>query len=457
MSKFINNNYCSKSELYLTRLPSIQTSITNSQWDKIETSAKTSWTTSSLINFRIPGSNDDYIDLNQIQLFLKFNIQKTDGVGIGNENIAPVNNFLHSLFKNIVVKIGTDVVSTDNAKYSYRAYLENLLGYNAEEKQNLSRGDFWFDDDSNLDYLKLEDQQAVAQVNEVRNQDNNITTQFKAALPGIISNSGFKKRNALIKNDKSIELSGNLHLDVSSFDKLLVYDNDVDITLEKNDPKFYFLGNAENFKVNYENAYLLVRRVNVLDSVKQAHASMMESTPALYPFKQVVIKEFPNNYATSVNIGSITKNDTPSRIVLGFVLTEAFTGNYNLNPYNFLNLNVEEINVKLNNNKIPYSQGITVDFNNNNYFEGYSSLFKNIGMYSNGISYEKYKNGYTLFAFNLKPDLCPSNTSVMQNGELHINCKFKNSVDKSITAIVYMEFDRTIQIDKLGKIIKDYT
>ena len=42
----------------------------------------------------------------------------------------------------------------------------------------------------------------------------------------------------------------------------------------------------------------------------------------------------------------------------------------------------------------------------------------------------KYKNGYTLFAFNLKPDLCPSNTSVMQNGELHINCKFKKSVDK---------------------------
>ena len=68
MSKFINNNYCSKSELDLTRLPSIQTSITNSQWDKIEPSANTSWTTSSLINFRIPGSNDDYIDLNQIQL-----------------------------------------------------------------------------------------------------------------------------------------------------------------------------------------------------------------------------------------------------------------------------------------------------------------------------------------------------------------------------------------------------
>ena len=164
MSKFINNNYCSKSELYLTRLPSIQTSITNSQWDKIETSAKTSWTTSSLINFRIPGYNDDYIDLNQIQLFLKFNIQTIGGNGIGNENIAPVNNFLHSLFKNIVVKIGTDVVSTDNAKYSYRAYLENLLGYNAEEKQNLLRGDFWFDDDSNLDYLKLEDQQCFIKI-----------------------------------------------------------------------------------------------------------------------------------------------------------------------------------------------------------------------------------------------------------------------------------------------------
>ena len=82
------------------------------------------------------------------------NIKKENNA-IGTAPISVVNNFLHSIFKNIKVKIGSTVVSTDSDKYSYRAYLENLLGFNQDEKNNLLRGDFWFNDDSDFNFISL--------------------------------------------------------------------------------------------------------------------------------------------------------------------------------------------------------------------------------------------------------------------------------------------------------------
>lgn len=117
-------NQCSKYELDITRTPPIQTSIESSLWDNIEPNS--SWNTNSVITFNISGSNDKYVDLSQIKLYIKLEIKKSD-LSIGDKKISTVNNLLHSLFKNIEVKIGTKTISNSNGKYTYRAYLENLI------------------------------------------------------------------------------------------------------------------------------------------------------------------------------------------------------------------------------------------------------------------------------------------------------------------------------------------
>ena len=88
-------NQCSKYELDLARTTPIQTSIENSIWDNIETGSNIE--SNSVISFTINGSNDKYIDLSQIRLFVRLNIKKGESI-IGNKSISTVNNLLHSNF-----------------------------------------------------------------------------------------------------------------------------------------------------------------------------------------------------------------------------------------------------------------------------------------------------------------------------------------------------------------------
>jgi hypothetical protein len=446
-------NQCSKFELDLTRTTPIQTSIENSIWDNIEPNS--SWNSNSVITFNINGSNDKYIDLSQTRLYIKLDVKKGDA-GIGTKSISTVNNFLHSLFKNIEVKIGSKTISTSNGKYPYRAYIENLLGFNKESKDILLRGDFWFKDNKDFDSLLLSD---VAAVTEVKSEQGQITT---AAVQAKSANEGFIKRNSLIKNGNEFELSGYLHLDISSFDKLIIPNNDIIISLTKSDPKFYLLGSesdCEGFKVNFQKMYLQIRRVTVSDSIMLGHATTLEKSPAIYPFKRVVINEVASQLSsTEGSFKEICKGIMPTRVIVGFVLTEAFTGSYNLNPYNFQNFGVNKLKLYINSTQLPYSTDLEFNYSNKNYFEGYSTLFTNIKHAPNDINYEEYSIGNTLYAFNLSPDLCvDDNLSLIKEGSLNLKCTFDRPINESITAVFYLEYENTIQIAKSGDLILDYT
>jgi len=152
------NDECSKSELDLVRKPLIQTAIEGSTWDKIEPS--NNWDSNSTLEFIISGSNDKYIDLSSIQLFLELSITKNDKTGLpADVPVSVTNNLLHSLFKNIETRINTSTVSNYSDKYPYKAYFENLLGYNQESKKILLRGDCWFKDtDGDFDTFLIKDE-----------------------------------------------------------------------------------------------------------------------------------------------------------------------------------------------------------------------------------------------------------------------------------------------------------
>jgi hypothetical protein len=54
----------------------------------------------------------------------------------------------------------------------------------------------------------------------------------------------------------------------------------------------------------------------------------------------------------------------PSRVVVGFFDTTAYSGSLTKNPFNFGNYNIQNIKLKVASVPLPYSEGITVDFNN---------------------------------------------------------------------------------------------
>ena len=72
-------------------------------------------------------------------------------------------------------------------------------------------------------------------------------------------------------------------------------------------------------------------------------------------------------------------------------------------------------------------------------------MFDNQG---NGITREQYRNGYTLFVFDLTPDLClGDHKQPMKTGNASIECQFGAPLEAAINFVVLGEFQSFIEID----------
>lgn len=160
--------------------------------------------------------------------------------------------------------------------------------------------------------------------------------------------------------------------------------------------------------------------------------------------------------ATSVVI-PIHIGTMPTRVVIGFVDTDQYTGTFEKNPFNFGHYKITTMSLKVGSRAIPYSSPLVMDFVNNDYVDGYLGLYKNINESANDISYSEYKNGNTLFAFDLTPDLCNGEyVNIPKDESLDLSVNFKVAIDKSITAIFYLEFDNIIEIHENRNVTYDY-
>src|SRR5579871_3449204 len=85
------------------------------------------------IEFNIQGLPNTYTDLNDTKLELKLKIIKGADTDLADGDLAGVvNNFFHSLFKNIEVKIGNSTITDSNPFYPYISYLKKIIGCSGE-------------------------------------------------------------------------------------------------------------------------------------------------------------------------------------------------------------------------------------------------------------------------------------------------------------------------------------
>jgi len=424
---------CNKEEVNLTSTLPIQTAIENSSWDKI--SPETNWISNESIDFTIPGSSTHYIDMSHIQLYIKFQVLNLNNNAEVEEtkNISLANNFLHTQFKNITTLIEDKIVASDNNMYHMRAYVENNFGFNAEAKNTLLRGDGWIKDSDNFDKVDTS------------------TDNTKQVPP----QPGFVERKKWILKKNFVELCGNLHLDISTADKLLFTGNTIKLSLTKNDPKVYFCGSdSKDYYLKYLSAFLLVRRAIVAPSIMLAHANALLKIPAQYPFKKVIVKHLNGTSGSNIGQFNVYSGSLPIRVLVWFVETQALTGSYTKNCFNFQHFKIKELEFKINSVVAPYSKAIECDFPKKCYFQAYTSLFKNIRDAPCDINYDEYANGNTLFAFNLSPDLCTQeHTSLIQSGSLYLDVSFEEAPKTAYSAVFYLEKDSKILIGKSGDVI----
>lgn len=211
------------------------------------------------IEFIIPASSEEYIDLSHITLHLFVRI-----VGQQNQNVAPVNNFLHSMFSQVDVFLNQRNVCPPTSHYSYRSYIEKLLNYGNEAKDTHLQTDFWYSDDA-------------GQMDRIVVGDDNE------------ENSGYETRKNLTLNGRIIELYGHLHCDLFNQNKYLINGVELSIRLVKEKAAFCLMS-ATPATFDITEANLFVRKIRINPSILVAHARILATCPARYPITRVEIK-----------------------------------------------------------------------------------------------------------------------------------------------------------------------
>ena len=135
--------YCSKAEMDLFTAPPINADMERGVFVNhfpIATLAP-----GAPIEFSVPASPEDYLDLGRTTLQLTMAVRKADGTALRNDQLlVPVQLLLHSMFQQVDVKLNDRLVTPSLNTYPYKAYLETLLSHGADTKNSYLSNEGWF-------------------------------------------------------------------------------------------------------------------------------------------------------------------------------------------------------------------------------------------------------------------------------------------------------------------------
>ena len=472
---------CDKSEVDLFRVPPTQQSLERGRWiDYAPLSSVEN--PNSAITFLIAGT-DEYIDLSKTILTVTGKITKKDGTSkLDNNdqsNVAPVNNFLHSLFRQVDVYLNGKQVTPAMGTYAYRSYIETLLNYDVSAKQSQFSSALYYKDTAG----KMDENGSLPTIKTINYQkpggsgNAGIDASLELYKPGT-GNQGFAKRHQFIKNGNRFVLSGPIFSDIFMTDRLLLNMMDLKVVLNRSSDAFSLMeiGNSPAIepKVQLTDVVLKVRKVRVDQSVSDGVERMLKQTPALYPIRRVEYKilTIPANLP-NVRQDNIFSGIIPNSFVVGLVHVDASTGEYDKNPYNFQHFGVTSVSLTANGQEIPFKL-LTLKYPENpdgeidpakdtelDFDEAYNTLFSGTGkIYSNAgldITREDYPGGYALYAFDLTPDMCKSADyfNAVQRGSLTLALTFGASHKHAIGMVCYGDFENVIRIDAERNAIYD--
>lgn len=432
---------CTKSELDLFSLPGTQTSTEKGSYT--EYFPISTLTDGSPIEFVISGSGDEYLDLNQTQLYIQAKITKADGTDLADDDqVGPVNLFLQSLFNQVDVSLNDRLISGSVPTYSYRSIIENLLSYGTDAQKTQLSSSLFYKDTSH----RFENGNPLAPSGE--------------------ANEGLKKRSTFTKKSQLVDMIGPIHSDIFFQDRHILNGVDLKIKLIRSSDSFSLMATGANpdFKVVIKHASVFVRKVKVSPGVMLGHMKALQKGTAKYPLKRNLCKmlSIPQGNL-SFTQDHVFLGQLPNRIVLCCVTNDAFNGRYNKNPFNFQHFDLNYLAVHVDGEQIPCTP-LKPKFsaNGGNYIRAYQTLFSGTNkMYHNDgntITREDYGGGYALYAFDLTPDLSVGDHfSLVKHGNLRLDMHFLNPLPKTINVIIYAEFNNILEIDQSRNVIFDYS
>jgi len=256
-----------------------------------------------------------------------------------------------------------------------------------------------------------------------------------------VVNVGLKKRHDHTALSAVVDMVGCIHGDLFFQDKYIPNDVSIRIRLVRQKDSFALLSDdPAGFKIKIIDCKLLVRKAKLSASVFVAHAKALEQGNAKYPVRRVICKTYTiprGNLDSSQE--QVFSGQIPTRIVIGCVDNDGFNGSFAKNPFNLKNYDLTQLKVYLDGQQ-QYVRPVEPSFGNNQYINAYMSLFIGTGKSQkdegNDISRSDYPKGFTLYAFDLTPDLAEhDHFNLRREGSVRIDMKFGTALTATINSL----------------------
>lgn len=356
-------------------------------------------------------------------------------VGNGKATVGVINNIFHSVFESVEVLVSNQAITKTDRNYPYNAMLQTLCNYGQEAYETYFELTGWSKDTAG----HMEDM----------GEDND----------------GFQKRREFFRGiHGKAEFIGKICSPIFFQEKVLPTQVALKVILRKAADQFFLKHEAGDFGLTITNAVLMVQKVKTVSGLRQSYLELLEEGNSIpYFLKSPTMTPFSIEASTS----SFTRDNlflgkVPRRIVIGMVETLAYHGRRDKNPFNFRHFGLREIG--LYKDGTPYPRPLVkLDMENHECAEAYHNFMSSLnGAYSRNvpsITMSEYKEGYTLFSYDMSPDQMGSihpGSMLNMNSNIRLEMKFEKPVSTNITLLVYSEYDHLMEIHRDRRVTIDY-
>ena len=403
---------------------------------------------------------EDFIDLKESYFEVDLSIRKGAATvaNAGNalaaaDVIGLANNLVHTLFKQINVRLNGTLISPQTDTYHLKAFIETILNNDRDDGNTVLTPEGWY---NSLD------------VPDDGDPDEYTADKLDIATPHDDYVALNDEQKALVKNRLQF-LGGNKvtmrfrpYLEVFHLSKLLVPGVQIQIDMYFNNPDLWTIRwhGANNLRLTQADVdvRLFLAQVRVTPSVYREIVDDMKGGGkiATYPTVSGEIRTYSHpNDNRHFECNNPFHNQIPNRLVVALMRQTAFNGDITRNPFNFQTFNVSTIKQLIRGEEYPYEtlelqhDGTSKD--QRGYFrflQATGCLFRRKG---NMVLKDNWGHGKrcTLFVFDNtangfldSPILNPK-----QSGELRLVIDFGANPGVNLTIVVYGEFENLMEIN----------
>ena len=373
--------------------------------------------------FVLPAVNDAYLMLGNLSLYIQAKVVKADGSNIDDgttDLVAPVNCLGTTMWEHVQVLLNDYNINSGSATNAhYKGFIETILSYDATSRVTHLTAQLFKDDTPG---------------------------RFNTMTRGDQSNVGWTKRHDVVKNSTTFDMMAPITADFLRADKHLAPGNKLAIRLYKARDSFILNSGVANasYKLKIVELQLFYERIRLRENIPP---------PSLetYLFNRTELKRFPVAQGLSYfNFTLHNGGKMPKSVIIGQVSTAAAEGDYKENPFYFRHCNINQLCLKINGKRVP-AEPLRPNFSAVNPLiaREYINVFKNTGSYrvdrGNTITLETFKDGITLFPFDLNIDMCNGwHLHPAQEGTIDVEIGWATALDRPFTILVHCCYDEVI-------------